>query len=338
MGVINVALLQMSPRGMDQAANLAKGEAFCRRAKEMGGDIALFPEMWNIGYTFVRPAHEGAPDHRSEEQNSTDLWRAPELWEKGDDSLDDPAVQDSVEEWQAQAIGRDGEFVAHFRALAAELDMAIALTYLERWDGAPRNSVSLIDRRGEILMTYAKIHTCDFDLPEFALTPGEDFYVCELDTARGTVRVGAMICYDREFPESARVLMLKGAEIILTPNACELEVNRLGQFRARAFENMVGVAMTNYAGQGLGHSVAFDAMAFDERGNTRDTLVVEAGEAEGVYLAPFDVDRIRAYRARETWGDAFRRPHRYASLTCLEVEKPFVRVDAGGEHYDRTKR
>jgi len=56
-----------------------------------------------------------------------------------------------------------------------------------------------------------------------------------------------MICYDREFPESARILMLKGAEIILTPNCCELEQSRLGQFRTRAFENMVGVAMANYA-------------------------------------------------------------------------------------------
>src|SRR4051794_38026705 len=56
-----------------------------------------------------------------------------------------------------------------------------------------------------------------------------------------------MICYDREFPESARVLMLGGAELILTPNACGLDADRLGQFRARAYENMVGVAMANYA-------------------------------------------------------------------------------------------
>ena len=42
-----------------------------------------------------------------------------------------------------------------------------------------------------------------------------------LDTAQDDVKIGAMICYDREFPESARILMLKGAEIILTPNACD---------------------------------------------------------------------------------------------------------------------
>jgi N-carbamoylputrescine amidase len=83
--------------------------------------------------------------------------------------------------------------------------------------------VSLIDRHGRIAFTYAKVHTCDFDLPERALTPGEDFHVAALDTAAGEVVVGAMICYDREFPESARVLMLKGVELILVPNACRLD-------------------------------------------------------------------------------------------------------------------
>jgi predicted amidohydrolase len=117
--------------------------------------------------------------------------------------------------------------------------MAIALTYLEHWNGAPRNTVALIDRHSETVLTYAKVHTCDFD-KESALTPGSDFYVCELDTKQGKVKVGAMICFDREFPESARILMLKGAEITLIPNACDLEENRIAQLKARAFENMIG--------------------------------------------------------------------------------------------------
>ena len=52
-----------------------------------------------------------------------------------------------------------------------------------------------------------------------------------------------MICFDREFPESARILMLKGAEIILVPNACPMEINRISQLRARAFENMLGLVL-----------------------------------------------------------------------------------------------
>ncbi len=288
-----VALLQMNSCGTDQAANLAKGEEFCRRASEMGADMALFPEMWNIGYKFFDPTQPGAS-----------------------------------EQWALQAIGQADHFVAHFQALARELNLAVALTYLERWPGAPRNSVSLIDRHGQILFTYAKVHTCDFDM-ESALTPGDDFYVAALDMAEGEVKVGAMICFDREFPESARILMLKGAELILAPNACELETNRLGQFRARAMENMVGMAMTNYAApQENGHSVAFDGMPFTTDGVSRDTTIVEAGADEGVYIAEFDLDKLRAWREAEVWGNAFRKPSRYGVLISPEVEKPFLRKSA----------
>lgn len=293
MNILRVALLQMTAHGCDQAANLAKGEAFCRRAAAMGADVALFPEMWNVGYTFYDPAEPGAH-----------------------------------ERWRAQAIGRDNEFILHFKKLARELNMAIALTYLEKWEGRPRNSVSLIDRHGKIAMTYAKVHTCEFDR-EAALTPGDDFYVCTLDTALGEVKIGAMICYDREFPESARILMLKGAEIILTPNACGLEENRLAQFKTRALENMVGAAMANYAApQQNGHSIAFHCIGFNEDESSRNTLVVEAGESEGVYIAEFDMDRLRKYRERETWGNAFRRPRLYGALTSEVVQAPFIRPEA----------
>ena len=294
MEPLRVALLQMTGCGLDLEASRAKGESFCRRARAMGADIALFPEMWSVGMTFFDAEREG-----------------------------------DRERWQAQAIGRDDPFVTHFRDLARELNMAIALTYLEKWPNAPRNSVSLIDRHGRILLTYAKVHTCEFDV-ECALTPGDRFPVCELDTEQGAVRVGFMICYDREFPESARLLMLEGAELILTPNACTLEEHRLGQFKARAFENMTGVAMTNYASpQNNGHSVAFDAVAYPvPDGEARDTLILEAGEAEDVYVASFDLESLRSYRERESWGNAYRRPRLYRALSAEEVRPPFVRRDA----------
>jgi N-carbamoylputrescine amidase len=327
--MLTIALLQMTAEGTNQAANLAKGDEFCRRAKQMGADIALFPEMWNVGYTSFCPS--ATPE--------TDLWKAPERWNGVSPRETDDAVREARAAWQALAIGPDDPFVLHFRQLARELEIAIGLTYLERWPGAPRNTVSLIDRRGEIVLTYAKVHTCDFDHFESACTPGDDFYVATLDSAQGPVEIGAMICFDREFPESARVLMLKGAEIILTPNACTLEANRIGQFRTRAYENMVGVAMANYAAPQInGHSCAFDPIAFDDDGNTRDTLIVEAGEEEGVYLAAFDLGRLRKYRSSEVWGNAFRRPHRYGAITSTDVAPPFIRVDAAGVAYDSSLR
>jgi predicted amidohydrolase len=114
-----------------------------------------------------------------------------------------------------------------------------------------------------------------------------------------------------------------------------LEEHRLSQFKTRAYENMVGVAMTNYAApQNNGHSAAFDGMAYSaaasplEDGEARDTLIIEAGGLEDVYIAAFDMNSIRAYRERESWGNAYRRPRLYGRLTSEEVEPPFVRPDA----------
>jgi predicted amidohydrolase len=279
MTTLQIALLQLSPPANLQAA-LQKGEAFCRQAAAQGADLALFPEMWNTGYSSFDP----------------------EL-----------------------AVGEDDLFVAFFQSLARQLKMAIALTYLQRWPGLPRNAVSLIDRQGSIGFTYAKVHTCDFDA-ECRLAPGQDFYVCDLDTAAGVVKVGAMICFDREFPESARILMLQGAEIILVPNACEMEENRSGQLRSRAYENMAGVALANYAGQvHRGHSQAYDGIAFTNRGASRSTKLVEAGEEEGITMASFDLDRLRTWRKLEVWGNAFRKPACYARLVSPEVAPPFKR-------------
>lgn len=292
--LINVALLQMTGCGIDKPASLDKGDKFCRLARSLGADIALFPEMWSIGMTFF-----------------------------------DPQLQGDRERWLDHALAQDDPFILHFRDLARELKMAIALTYLQKWEGAPRNSVSLIDREGEIVLTYAKVHTCEFDV-ESALTPGDSFPVSTLKTEHGDVKVGFMICYDREFSEAARILMLNGAELILTPNACTLDHHRLGQFKARAFENMVGLAMTNYAApRNNGHSIAFDPIAYPvPDGEVRNNLILEAKELEGVFIARFDMEAIRNYRARESWGNAYRRQRLYETLISKNVEPPFVRPDA----------
>lgn len=140
-----------------------------------------------------------------------------------------------------------------------------------------------------------------------------------------------MICYDREFPESARILMLMGAEIVLVPNACPMEINRLSQLRGRAYENMIGIATCNYP-QGKpdcnGHSSAFDGVAYlpGEEGS-RDMCILEADGEEGLWLAEFDLELLRSYRRQEVHGNAYRRPEKYGLLTEDTVRPPFVRKD-----------
>ena len=288
MRTLNIALLQIAPCGTLEG-NLEKGIASCRKARALGADIALFPEMWSNGYNiYGRPAAQ----------------------------------------WKAEAIPAGSEFVSAFGTLAKELDMAIGITLLEEYQGGPRNSMVLFDRFGRRKITYAKVHTCDFDV-ERNLTPGEDFYSATLDTARGEVKVGAMICYDREFPESARILMLQGAELILVPNACPMEINRLSQLRARAYENMLAIATCNYPDSVPdcnGGSSVFDGVAYlPELDGSRDTCILQADGAEGIYLAKLDLEQLRRYRESEVHGNAYRRPQKYGILLDTKIEPPFIR-------------
>lgn len=291
--ILRLAMLQMlPPKSPGEAAE--KAESYCRRAAEQGADIALLPEMWNVGYDIPKPDEK-----------------------------------EKAEEWMRQAIAVDDPFVQRFGDLARELEMAIGVTFLEKWDGRPRNTIALFDRRGRHVLTYAKVHTCEFDR-EAWLTPGGEFPVCALDTRHGDVQVGAMICYDREFPETARLLMLNGAELILVPNACGMEVNRLTQLRARAYENMLAVALTNYAksDKGNGHSVAFSGISFSRDEESVDMQLAEGGEGEEIVFADLDLEALRKYRGREVWGNAFRRPRLYGPLVSEEVMEPFNREKA----------
>lgn len=288
MEYLKIALLQIAPCDT-LAGNLEKGMDYCRKAKEMGADIALFPEMWSNGY---------------------DIWSRP------------------VHQWKAEAVSVDSDFVRAFQSLAGELDMAIGITFLETCETGPRNSLALFDRFGKQVLLYAKVHTCDFDV-ERNLTPGSAFFTADLDTARGPVKVGAMICYDREFPESARILMLMGAEVVLVPNACPMEINRLSQLRARAYENMTAIATCNYpetVPDCNGGSSVFDGVAYlPGLAGSRDTCILQADGHEGIYMASLDLEQLRAYREKEVHGNAYRHPKKYGLLVDTQIRRPFVR-------------
>ena len=78
-----------------------------------------------------------------------------------------------------------------------------------------------------------------------------------------------MICYDREYPESARILMLKGAELILVPNDCGAMAPRVQALSTRAYENTVGIVMANPNGENAGCSCAFSPICWDQASTTR---------------------------------------------------------------------
>ena len=203
---LTVALVQYPAAPFDKEKNLSLAARLCREAKASGADLILFPEMWNIGYAF--PAHDDA---------------------------------NSLQEWTALAEPDDGETVSTLRTLAKELSIGIVITCLSEGTPAPQNTAYLIANDGSLLLKYSKVHTCDFS-GEYLLTPGSGFEVCDFPFQGGSVKIGIMICYDGFFPEVARELSNRGAEVVAWPVwGCNPLLAR-----ARACENHVYLVSSGY--------------------------------------------------------------------------------------------
>lgn len=255
-----LALLQLG------IANTTSEEGFRQRARDMlvqakagGADIALMPEMYSIGYEALFPGYN--------KSDSTPLF---EWMEKAT-----PLSSSNPSDW-----------LPFFQNTARELSLSIGATFLGRnGDRAPTNSLSLIDRHGKVLFTYSKVHTCNWVASEALTSPGQGFHAANLDTEAGPVRVGGIICYDREQPESARIAAtIKGAELILVPNACFWDDSRQRQLQMRARENGAAVMFTNYASCQFANGAS---TVFDAQGNT----LVQGTKTEGVFFAELDLGR-----------------------------------------------
>ena len=283
-----VAILQLNAVN-DSNKTLIQGIEACKKAKQLSADIAVFPEMWNIGYEM-------------------------------------PVDNENVDIWKQKSITEDSDYLLAFKELAKELNMAIAITFFEKTKDLPKNSIIIYDRFGNKILKYSKVHTVDFKMEKYT-EPGTDFYVGELDYGRGKVNIGSMICYDREFTESARILMLKGAEIILVPNACYMSKIRLEQLKVRAYENMVGIVTVNYANYG-GKSSAYSPIVRDINKSELNSEMLVMSDKEDIKIVQFNMSEIREYRSRENFGDAYRKPYAYMRLIEDSVQEPFIRKDS----------
>ena len=225
----------------------------------------------------------------------------------------------------ADALPDDCEALQRLRAAASALKIGVVATALTRGRARPQNSAFVLDKDGALLMKYSKVHTCAFS-DERCLESGSEFTVCDFHG----IRLGIMICYDREYPESARILMLKGAEILLVPNDCGAMAPRVQALSTRAYENMVGVAMANPNGENAGNSCAFSPICWDEQGRCIDnTLLMADARTEGLFYADFDMGAIRRYREEEMMGNTFRKVNAYRELLSADIAYPFLRQGQG---------
>lgn len=198
-----------------------------------------------------------------------------------------------------------GRSISAIQEFARSYNMMIVFGFPELIGRNVYNSAVLINRDGEVLGACQKIHLWDEEAKYFSY--GEK--LCVWDTHIG--KIGIMICYDTEFPETARLLRLQGAELILAPtaNMPPFEKTQRLQIPCRAIENQVFVATTNRVGSEESTRFFGESAAADPSGN----LLVRADQTESGYLVEFERNDI--YKARENpdyLND--RRPEIYKNL------------------------
>lgn len=157
-----------------------------------------------------------------------------------------------------------GEAIAALQQKARQLQMGVVIGLPVLLPGAekPCNTVLMIDRDGTIPGVSHKTHM--FGGEEVMFQPGQAHRA--FDTSFG--RMGILVCFDGEFPETARTLALDGAEILCmcAANMTPFEDYHAVYMRARAMENMVHTLYCNYVGTEKRFHYCGQSCAYDPTG------------------------------------------------------------------------
>lgn len=229
--------------------------------------------------------------------------------------------QDEANFARAQPVG-EHQAVRAMQALAAELKVYIPTSFYERDGQHYYNSLAMIDDAGAVMGVYRKTHIPDGPgyCEKFYFRPGNTGFKVWA-TRYGTIGVG--ICWDQWYPETARAMMLMGADVLFFPTAIgdepaaeALDTSRLWRraMIGHAVSNVVPVIAANRIGAEIvgGTSQSYYGHSFitDERGD----FLAEFGDGvSGVLTAEIDLDQVRQHRA--TFGFfRDRRPDMYGRL------------------------
>lgn len=271
----------------DREANLATAERLVREAAARGANLILLPELFETPY-FCK-------DHDYEY-----LRLATPVAES-------PAVR-------------------RFAPIAKELGVVLPISIYERANNAYYNTLVMIDASGEVMGAYRKAH-----IPE---SPGyhEKFYFSPGDTgfrvwASKCGNVGAAVCWDQWFPETARSLALLGAEVLVYPTAIGSEPQDptldskdhwTRTMQGHAAANVMPLVASNRYGTEVGKekTITFYGSSFIA-GHTGELVAVAERQGDAVLTAEFDLDEIGRYR--HNWG-VFRdrRPDLYGPILTLD--------------------
>jgi beta-ureidopropionase len=202
------------------------------------------------------------------------------------------------------------ESLNRFRSLSGSTNTVLIVPFYEAENGKSYNSAAVFDS-GKLLGTYRKMHVPNLPLyrEQFYFSSGEAGFPV-FETSKG--KIGVQICWDNLFPEGARILALKGAEIVFSPNAASLNSHALWEraITANAFANNLFIFRVNRVGQEEGISFYGRSFCADPWGEMASEL---AGGKEAIVIA--DIDLAERTAAAETWGFLkHRRPGEYGDL------------------------
>ena len=209
--------------------------------------------------------------------------------------------------------------VIAMRKLAAELGVYIPTSFFEAEAHHHYNSLAMVDDHGEVMGVYRKSHIPDGPGYEekFYFRPGNTGFKV-WPTPSATIGVG--ICWDQWYPETARSMMLMGAEILFFPTAIgnephdpDLDTSRMWQraMVGHSVSNVVPIVAANRIGTENGQTFYGHSFIADERG---DYLASFGREESGVLVATIDLDRVKRHRAAFGFFRD-RRPELYGRLT-----------------------
>lgn len=266
----------------DKESNVAKAKRLVREAASNGAQIILLPELFE-GLYFCKD------------------------------------MNTKFFEW---ALPREGNpIIEHFASLAKELKVVILVSYFEKADDEYFNSLVVVDADGTVMDNYRKTHIPDGPGYEekFYFKPGDSgFKVWNTAYAK----IGAGICWDQWFCETARALTLKGAQIIFYPTAIgsepEIHLDSKDHWQrvqmGHAATNTVPVVVANRYGEEAGESCLLNFYGSSFITDYTGAKIAEASrDKEEIIYAEFDLQENA--KQREYWGLLRdRRPEAYKEI------------------------
>ncbi len=257
--------------------NIARAESLVREAAKEGAQIILLPELFEHPYFCQERRYEYYAFAKPVEENDA---------------------------------------VRHFAGIARELSTVLPISFFERDKNRLFNTVAVLDADGSNLGIYRKTHIPDdhYYQEKFYFTPGDTGFQV-FKTRYGTIGIG--ICWDQWFPEAARGMAVKGAELLFYPTAIGsepiLSVDSMPHWRrcmqGHAACNLMPVVAANRVGLeevvpcaengGQKSALQFYGSSFITDG-TGELLKTMDRQSEGVILAEFDLDALAADRF--SWG------------------------------------